>query len=127
MVLYKFVLEEYGAQYVEIAFGIIMMLVWSVNSWDFLPMVCIIICPKLCPLGILIFIGSQAISSISYADYYDPTFYTGLNCTGTEDHLFDCPVNDNAPACSSTGADANVICPGESVVFFMRDIIYFNF
>ena len=49
---------------------------------------------------------------IYYNNYYDPTFFTGLNCNGSEDHLFNCAINTSAPACSSTGNDANVICPG---------------
>ena len=114
MVLYKFVLEEYGVQYVEIAFGITMMPVWSVNSWDFLVMVCIIMCTVLTRYSN--FKGSLAIQSNYYYYYYyyynDPTFFTGLNCNGSEDHLFNCAINTSAPACSSTWNDANVLCPG---------------
>ena len=110
MVQYKFVLEEYGVQYVVIAFGITMMPVWSVNSWDFLPMVYIIMCTFLTYYSNII--GSLAIPSTYYNNYYDPTFFTGINCNGSEDHVFNCAINSNAPACSSTGNDANVICPG---------------
>ena len=58
------------------------------------------------------FIGSLAILSSYYNNYYDPTFFTGLNCNGSEDHLFNCAINTSAPNCSSTVNDANVICPG---------------
>ena len=47
-----------------------------------------------------------------YYYYYYPAFFTGLNCNGSEDHLFNCAINTSAPACSSTRNDANVICPG---------------
>ena len=50
--------------------------------------------------------------SIYYNNYYVPTLFTGLNCNGSEDHLFNCAINTSAPACSSTGYDANVLCPG---------------
>ena len=110
MVQYKFVLEEYGVQYVETVFGITMMPVWSVNNWDFLLMVCNIMCIVLTWYSN--FIGSHAIQSTYYKIYYDPTFFTGLNCDGSEDHLFNCTINTSAPNCSSTVNDANVICPG---------------
>ena len=58
------------------------------------------------------FIGSLAIQSTYYNNHYVPTFFTGLNCNGSEDHLFNCAINTSAPACSSTWNDANVICPG---------------
>ena len=58
------------------------------------------------------FIGSLAIQSTYYNNYYVPTFFTGLNCNGSEDHLFNCAINTSAPTCSSTWNDANVICPG---------------
>ena len=110
MVQYKFVLEEFGAQYVEIAFGIIMMLVWFVSSWVFLPMVCIMM--RIVLTSYSNFIGSIAIQSTYYNNYYDPTFFTGLTCNGSEDHLFNCAINTSAPNCSSTGNNANIICPG---------------
>ena len=110
LVQYRSVLKEYGGQYVMIAIGITMMPVWSVNNWDFLPMVCIIMCIVLILYSN--FLGSLAIQSTYYKNYYDPTFFTGLNCNGSEDHLFNCAIITSAPACSSTGNDANVICPG---------------
>ena len=61
---------------------------------------------------VLQFIGSLAIPSTYYHSYNDPTFFTGLNCNGAEDHLFDCAINTSAPVCSSTSNDANVMCPG---------------
>ena len=57
-------------------------------------------------------LGSLAIQTIYFNTYNDPTFFTGLNCNGSEDHLFNCAINTSAPVCSSTGNDANVICPG---------------
>ena len=57
-------------------------------------------------------LGSLAIQSTYDNNYYDPTYFTGLNCNGSEDHLFNCAINTSVPACSSTGNDANVICPG---------------
>ena len=110
MVQYRSVLKEYGVQYVEIAFGITMMPVWSVNSWDFLPMVYNIICIVLTIYSN--FIGSLGIQSTYYNNYYDPTFFTGLNCSGSEDYLFNCAIYTSAPVCSSTRNDANVICSG---------------
>ena len=47
-----------------------------------------------------------------YTEHLDFTFFTGLKCNGTEDRLFDCLIDSNAPACSNSEADANVICPG---------------
>ena len=87
-----------------------MMLVWSVNSWDFLHMVCNIMCIVLTYYSNII--GSLAIQSNYYNNLYDTTFFTGLSCNGSEDHLLECAVNNNAPACLSTWNDANVICPG---------------
>ena len=52
-----------------------------------------------------------------YSEHFDFTFFTGLNCNGTEDHLFDCLIDSSAPACSSTENDANVICPGLLYVY----------
>ena len=57
-------------------------------------------------------LGSLAIQSIYFNTYNDPTYFIGLTCNGSEDHLFNCAINTSAPACSSTRNDANVICPG---------------
>ena len=61
-----------------------------------------------------LFTGSLAIQSTYYYYYYiyDPTFFTGLNCNGSEDHLFNCAIDTTAPACHFAWIDANVICPG---------------
>ena len=40
------------------------------------------------------------------------TLISGLNCNGTEENIFDCLTDDNAPVCPPNGADANVVCPG---------------
>ena len=47
-----------------------------------------------------------------YYYHYDSTFFTGLNCNGSEYHLFSCAINTSAPVCSSIENNANVICPG---------------
>ena len=51
-------------------------------------------------------------STTQYSDNSALTVFTGLNCNGSEDHLFNCAINTSASACSSTGNDANVICSG---------------
>lgn len=59
------------------------------------------------------YIGVGAIAYLnSWNNEYDLlTFLTGLNCNGSEQHLLNCPIDINAPACPTNG-DANVICPG---------------
>ena len=50
-------------------------------------------------------------ASIS-SDYNDAIAFNGLNCTGNETHVFDCPIDSSAPTCSRY-QDANVYCPGK--------------
>lgn len=57
------------------------------------------------------FKGSLAVTNSWYNEYNKITFLTGLNCSGTEDHILNCPVDINSPVCPN-GADANVVCPG---------------
>lgn len=56
--------------------------------------------------------GSLAVNNWWNGEEGGITFITGLNCSGTEQHILDCPVVDEAPVCSSDYADANVICQG---------------
>jgi deleted-in-malignant-brain-tumors protein 1 len=53
--------------------------------------------------------GAIAIPVNWYSEYSNPTLIKGLNCTGLEDSVFECPNIQNTPSCSSS-ADANVIC-----------------
>ena len=55
--------------------------------------------------------GSYAIKSNWNNEGGGVTFLTGLNCSGAEENVLDCPVDDTAPVCPSAD-DANVLCPG---------------
>ncbi|XP_019858318.1 PREDICTED: deleted in malignant brain tumors 1 protein-like, partial [Amphimedon queenslandica] len=59
--------------------------------------------------------GSIAVPSSWNNEIHGITFLTGLNCNGTEENIFDCLVDANAPVCSSNWADANVVCPAHGV------------
>uniref|UniRef100_A0A1X7TQF9 SRCR domain-containing protein n=2 Tax=Amphimedon queenslandica TaxID=400682 RepID=A0A1X7TQF9_AMPQE len=59
--------------------------------------------------------GSIAVTSSWNNEEHGITFLTGLNCNGTEENLFDCLVDANAPVCSFNRADANVVCPAHGV------------
>uniref|UniRef100_A0A1X7UMK1 SRCR domain-containing protein n=1 Tax=Amphimedon queenslandica TaxID=400682 RepID=A0A1X7UMK1_AMPQE len=59
--------------------------------------------------------GSIAVTSSWNNEEHGITFLTGLNCNGTEQSIFDCLVDANAPVCSSNWADANVVCPAHGV------------
>ena len=54
-------------------------------------------------------IGSIAITDWWYSDS-SSTFFTQLNCNGTEDHISNCQHYENAPSCYYSSA--SVICPG---------------
>uniref|UniRef100_A0A1X7T3T8 SRCR domain-containing protein n=1 Tax=Amphimedon queenslandica TaxID=400682 RepID=A0A1X7T3T8_AMPQE len=59
--------------------------------------------------------GSIAVTSSWNNEERGITFLTGLNCNGTEENIFDCLIDANAPICSSNWADANVVCPAHGV------------
>uniref|UniRef100_A0A1X7TYN8 SRCR domain-containing protein n=1 Tax=Amphimedon queenslandica TaxID=400682 RepID=A0A1X7TYN8_AMPQE len=62
--------------------------------------------------------GSIAVPSSWNNARHGITFLTGLNCNGTEDTIFDCQIDANAPVCSSNRADANVVCPAHGISIY---------
>ena len=57
-----------------------------------------------------------------------PTFFSGLNCNGTEDDIFKCSVDPNVPVCVNSFNDANVICPGMYCMYLnILLVITYNF
>ncbi|XP_019860164.1 PREDICTED: deleted in malignant brain tumors 1 protein-like [Amphimedon queenslandica] len=74
------------------------------SSFDFND--AIVVCSH---LGYLSY-GVMIISSTNrYVSFYYPVFIYDLNCTGSENNLWDCPYNDTVRYCS-TYSDAAIIC-----------------
>lgn len=64
--------------------------------------------------------GSYAIKSNWNNEGGGVTFLTGLNCSGAEENVLDCPVVNTAPVCPSAN-DANVLCPGILNIFIFNN------
>ena len=102
---------EHGALSVMTT-GITRMLVWSVDNWDTLLMVCG------CNFHCILFHYNNFVGAISktsfYSEYILPHTLFNISCTGNESSLFDCPysteVTDGSNCYSSE--DAAVICQG---------------
>ena len=60
-------------------------------------------------------------SSNKYGLGAGPVWIRGLNCTGKESHLFDCPVVNIPPNIDLYCNDAGVLCTGK-----MKDICPHN-
>ena len=84
------------------------MLVSFAGSWGSLLMVCTLLTYTSLLFSLQ---GSYAIKSNWNIEGGGVTFLTGLNCSGAEENVLDCPVDNTAPVCPSAD-DANVLCPG---------------
>ena len=73
-----------------------------------------------------VLLGSLAVTQWWNNEEGGVTFITGLNCSGTEHHILDCPIVDESPVCSSDYADANVVCQGTTVYNKNFQFITFN-
>ena len=57
-------------------------------------------------------IGAIAVPFNWHSDTNSFAFVGGLNCTGNELHILNCPFNSTVSSCPSNN-DANVICPSK--------------
>ena len=54
-------------------------------------------------------IGAIPLHGSSYYNYYLPTYFYDLNCTGVENNILNCPYNNSYHYCSRY-QDAAVVC-----------------
>ena len=110
---------KYGDIFVEIIIGQMMMQVLYAENWDSLLMVhyfvtffIFIIIKRYVYIYIYIDISTGAKGSLEYQNLTTfPFFLSGPNCSGLEEHLMDCPLNEaeNTGSCSYTSV---VHCTG---------------